>query len=468
MLYQILNLITPIIVTPYITRLLGSENLGIHSYYFSVASYFSIFILLGLNNYGTRVIASCQNDKNERSKNFINIYSFQLFCGILVSAVYILFILFVSNCRMISTIFLIYIAGTALDINWLYFGLEQFKTTAVRSITLKLLSVISVFVFVRTENDLYIYSLIISATYLLSQLWLWFSISKKIHFVRPSFAEIKRHIKPNFILFITVILISLYKIMDKIMLGIMTNYSEVAYYEASEKIIAVPLALITTLGTVMLPRSTNLTANKNESKVKKYILISIVFAMFVSTSMCFGIMGISGEFVPLFYGAGYEKSVPIYLALLPSCVFLAFANVIRTQYLLPNKMDRPYIISAAIGASVNIISNLLLIPYFQSVGAAIGTLLAEAAVCIYQSYSVRKNLEVAKYIKLSIPFVFAGLTMFAGLFYINIHTGNEVWNILIKIVIGIVLYMVIMIVYSLLYKLFTKKNWLPDEIKKIQ
>lgn len=122
------------------------------------------------------------------------------------------------------------------------------------------------------------------------------------------------------------------------------------------------------------------------------IYYSILFAMLMSSSFCFGIMGIAKEFVPFFYGKGYEKCILLFWILLPSCLFLAFANVIRTQYLLPHQMDIPYVISAFLGAFVNIILNFCLIPQYGALGAAVGTLIAEMVVCLYQSRQV-KNIS---------------------------------------------------------------------------
>ena len=464
--YQLLSIIAPLITTPYITRILGSERIGVHSYYYSVAVYFSLFILLGLNNYGTRTIASCGNNKVEFSKNFINIYVFQLFCGAVVSILYLLYAMLFSDNSIVSLILYIYVFGAILDINWFFFGLELFRLTSLRNILIKFLSVLAIFTFVKTENDLYIYTLIISLSYMLNQLFLWTFLKKYVTFTKPHLAEIKKHIKPDLTLFLTVLLVSLFKIMDKIMLGIMSGYNEVGFYEASEKIIAIPLSIITALGVVMLPRSSNFASNNDVPGLKKYIKISIVFAMFISSSMCFGIMSVSKEFIPLFYGEGFDECVYIYIALLPSCIFLAFANVIRTQYLLPNKMDRSYIISAALGAVANIVVNLLLIPSMGAVGAAIGTFVAEAAVCVYQVCSVRKYLDTTSYISASIPFIVSGIIMFIILYFFIPDMMNMPVSLIIKVVCGILIYFSLLSAYSYIYKAAFGKNWYAIDVIK--
>ena len=452
-LYQILAIIIPLITTPYISRILGSEKIGVYSYSFAIVTYFSLFVLLGLNNYGNRTIASVRNNKRELSNSFFEIYAFQLICGLIVSVAYLIYTFRISANPQISIIFYLYLLGSILDINWFFWGIEEFKLTTIRNAAIKILSTVSIFAFVRTAEDLKYYCAIISVSYLISQIYLWIVLRKYVSFFMPSIEGIKKHIKPNLFLFITVILVSLFKIMDKIMLGMISDYSEVGFYESSEKVIAVPTAIITALGAVMLPRSTFLFSNNKADEAKRYLKKSIVFAMLISTSLCFGLMSISKDFVPLFYGDGFDKCIVLYIVLLPSCIFLAFANVIRTQYLLPNKMDRSYILSALIGAIVNIIINLALIPLFGSIGAAIGTLCAEFAVCFYQVYAVKKQLPVIVYLKSAVPFIISGVIMFITLYFlISLPIENAIILLAVKIFIGAITYFFVLLLLSFLFR----------------
>ncbi|EOS7703702.1 polysaccharide biosynthesis C-terminal domain-containing protein, partial [Enterococcus hirae] len=251
------------------------------------------------------------------------------------------------------------------------------------------LSTVAIFLFVKKPSDINIYTLILSLSFLVSQILLWPYLIKKVYFYKPKLSEVVSHIKPNLFLFLTVVAVSIYRTMDKIMLGYLTDNLQVGYFESSEKIIQVPMLLITSLGMIMLPRMSNLANNKKSIESKKLINKSILFAMFLSSSLCFGIMGVASEFVPLFFGKGFETCIYLFWILLPSCLFLAFANVVRTQYVIPNKLDQIYVKSVFIGAIVNFLSNSLLIKNYYSIGAAIGTLLAEIAVCVYISYKIR-------------------------------------------------------------------------------
>ena len=169
-------------------------------------------------------------------------------------------------------------------------------------------------------------------------------------------------------------------------------------------------------------------------------------------------MGVSKEFVPLFYGAGYEKCISLFLILLPTCLFLAFANVIRTQYLLPHQMDRAYVISAILGAIVNVSGNIILIPNFGSIGASISTLLAETIVCIYQSNAVKRYQPIMLYVKKSMPFLFSGMIMFFVIFTITLPSSNIV-SLLIKIILGICIYFIVLMCQLIIYRIITKKTF---------
>jgi O-antigen/teichoic acid export membrane protein len=163
---------------------------------------------------------------------------------------------------------------------------------------------------------------------------------------------------------------------------------------------------------------------------------SISFAMFISTSICIGIMTVSKEFVPLFFGIGFDKCNTLFAIILPSCIFLAFANVIRTQYLLPRKRDVVYVLSLFSGAIVNLVANLVLIPRYASVGAAIGTLAAEITVCVFQSVSVLKEARIGKNILKSLPFIISGVIMFVTCHNYAPKFDNRVIGLLFKILIS--------------------------------
>ena len=297
------------------------------------------------------------------------------------------------------------------------------------------------------------------ASFLLSQIAVWPFVKKYTHFVKPTISEILNHIKPNLILFLPVIAVSLYKSMDKIMLGRMTDLKEVGFYQNSEKIIDIPESLIMALGTVMLPRMSNLVAKKDEKTGDKYIYLSILFAAFLSSSIGFGIAGVSPEFVPWYFGKGFEPCISIFAVLAPSTVFIALANVIRTQFLIPQHRDKIYVISVFLGAVVNILMNILLIPYLRATGAAIGTLTAEGVVCIYQFCMVCKEKDYLKPVIRAIPFLLSGIGMFVILKSFSLQFSSELVCIIVKTLIGAAIYLAISaVIYAIRRWIFKKSS----------
>ena len=448
--YQLLIFIIPMITTPYISRVLGSNGIGLYSFNNSIAYYFVIFTMLGLNNYGNREVARSRDNKKKLSKSFFSIYALQFICGIITNTMYLLYCVFISKNFILSISIWPFVLSAIFDINWFFFGIENFRFTVIRNVIIKILTTISIFVFVNEKSDVVSYCLILSFGMLLSNLSLWTLLNKYVDFYRPKLEEIRVHIRPNLLLFVTVLSVSLFKIMDKIMLGMISASSEVGLYESAEKIINIPTAFVLSLGTVMLPRMSNIVANKDDSKSTDLINKSIIFAVFLSTSFSFGIMAISKEFVPIFFGSGFEKCIYLLWILLPSSVFIAFANVIRTQYLLPNGDDKIYVISAIIGAVINLTVNYIMIPFLASIGATIGTLISEAVVCIYQSSKAKKALPINQYIKNSLPFLISGIVMFISLYNFNMHIA-DIYLMFIKIILGVVIYMVLLIIQLYLF-----------------
>ena len=435
--YQLLLIALPLVTTPYISRVLGADGVGIHSYSYTVANYFMLIAMLGVKNHGNRSIAAVRDDPETMSRTFWEIYGLQLLCSTLALGGYFVFTgVSEPENRIIFLIQSIYVLTGLLDISWLFFGLEKFKLTVTRNIIIKLLSLGCIFLLVKTRQDLWKYTLIVVLGTFFSQSYLWLHLKKVVHWTRPSLRSMTKHLKPELILFIPVIAVSLYKMMDKIMLRQMSSFAQVGFYENSEKILNIPTGIITALGTVMLPRMANLAAKSRIEESRRYIRLSMHLAAFLACGMAFGIAGISQELVPIFLGEEFLPCIVLLQILAPTVVFIAWANVIRTQYLIPNHKDTSYIISVVLGAVVNLIVNALLIPSMASTGAAIGTLCAEGAVCLCQSIQVRKVLPMGRYLWECIPYGLLGGAMLVLLRWICPMISSPIWSVAAGIAIG--------------------------------
>lgn len=443
LIYQILIIILPLITAPYISRILGTEGIGIYSYTYSVVYYFMLFAMLGLNNYGNRQIARVRDDYKKLAETFTSIYIMQLLISSIMIIAYIIYLtFFVKNNLNIATIQIIYLISTALDINWLFFGLEKFKLTVTRNTIIKLITVLCFFIFVKERTDLYLYTIIMSGSTFISQLSLWPYIKKYTKFVKVRLTDVVKHLKPCLILFIPVISVSLYKIMDKLMLGNMANMEQVGLYENAEKIVNVIVALITALGTVMLPKISNLIANKKYEEGKQYIKKSIDFTMIFSIPIVFGIMAVATTFAPIFFGDEFKASGEILQYLSVTTIFISIANIIRTQYLIPYGKDKSYIISVVIGAIVNIIINILLIPKYNAIGAAIGTVFAEFSVMLYQILAVKNEIDIYNYLKENFKYIILGAIMFGIVILVKDFFSNNLISLFMQVIVGIITYLV--------------------------
>ena len=438
---QILGNMLTLITSPYISRILGAEGIGIYSYNSSIAAYFVSFAMLGLNNYGNRTIAKVKGDKNQLSKMFCEIYVMQLGFAVLVSGIYLIYVISASV-SVVAAILFFYVASSAIDINWFFYGMELFKMTVTRNLVVRVLSVLCVFIFVKSESDVYLYVMIITASTVVSHLALWPYLKRYIILRPVGIRDICSHVKPNIILFIPAVAVSIYKLMDKVMLGTMSSMTQAGYYENSEKLIQIPIVLVTSLGTVMLPRMSNLVEMKAHDSEDRYMRKSFGLVMFLSTSMSFGIMAVADTFVPVYYGAGYEECIGLLQILMPCCIFIAFANVIRTQLLIPKQMDKIYIQSVSLGAVMNVVLNLFWIGRFQAFGVCLATLITEFSVCLYQAIKVRSIIDIRKYVLISVPFFMAGIIMYVVVLNLHFPEISQVAELIIRVLIGCVIYIV--------------------------
>lgn len=440
--YQILVIILPLITAPYVSRVLGADGLGTYSYIFSIVTYFGLFGMLGIANHGNRSVALVRDNRQKVSEAFSNTYIIQLCTTVIALLLYFLFIYcWFSGDKTIAYVESIIVLSYVLDITWFFFGLEQFAVTVTRNAIIKIATVVAIFIFVRSREDLWIYALIMSCGMLFSQIYLWLRIRKYADFCKPSWSQVKSNIKPVLMLFIPAIAYSIYKLLDKVMLGAMSSMSQVGLFDNAEKIINIPSSLITAFGTVMMPRITVLLGTGDEHRISYLNKISVRYFTLLVVGAAFGLAGICNVLAPVYFGSEFVGSAPIIAGLGFSLIFVTWANVIRTQYLIPNKLDKPYVISSVIGALANLAVNIILIPKFAGIGAMIGTIIAEFTVFFVQLILVRRSFPMSQYLQ-PVLFLFPiGMIMFAVVYWIGAYMGNTIITLIIQILVGGFLYL---------------------------
>lgn len=466
LVYQILAIILPLITSPYVARVLGAKSVGIYSKSQALANYFLLFAMLGVNNYGNRSIARVRNDRKTMSRTFWEIYSFQLITSVVVSSLYFVYCIFVSkNNTVIYMMQMFYVVSAVIDVNWCCFGLENFRLTTIRSMVVKVITVVAIFVFVRDDGDLWIYTIIMSSSFLVSNIVVWPYILKEVDFVKPKWKGIVCHIKPNMILFWPIIAVSLYNIMDKLMLGFFCNDEEVAFYTYSERIVTIPTTLILALDNVVMPRISNMYATEQKSdKIKKLMDSIMLFAMLMAAAFGFGLAGVAKVFAPWFYGKAFVKCGYFIRLLCPVIIVKTWAGALRTQYIIPTGKDKIYAFSLTAGAIVNLILNILLIPRMAGVGAIIGTIAAEFTVCFLQFYCCRKDIDIKGYMINGLSFCVVGGIMFFVVASMSSIASGAVKVLLAQIVVGGIVY----VIGATFYMIRIRKNpILVNEFLKI-
>lgn len=451
MIYQVVKIITPLITMPYLSRVLGAQRLGIYSYTYSVASYFVMFAVLGMSTYGVRLIAQAQDDRTKRSNLFWGAYCSEVIVSVLITAVYIVYATVLATHNIVALLWVFLVLSCSFDISWLYFGVEDFKRTTIRSLIVKTLDLLFIFLLVKSKNDLWLYVLIESLNYLFSQIILWPFLHEYVDWNPPKLSEVISHLKPSLVLFIPVIAISLYTTMNRVLLGNLSSLEQTAFYDYASRMCSIPSAIVTAFGTVMLPRmSSEFSLGKNDAALK-LIQISLWVMLLGAFALSFGIVGIADEFIPLFLGNGFEGVKKPLLIICWEIPVICCSNVIGRQYMLPNNRDQDYTITVCCGALSNIVACLLLIPSFGAIGAAIGTVIAELTVLVVQLVVTCDTLPFIRYAMRCIPFIMIGAVMtFIMRFVAPILQeliGSSAIMLLLEFFIGASVYIILTLIY---------------------
>lgn len=466
LIYQVLTLILPLITTPYISRVLGAEGIGIYGYTNSIVTYFILFGSLGVALYGQREIAYAQENPEKRMKTFVEIVSFRFITVFIAILIYFFAFMIQGEYKAYYSILLFALAAAAFDISWFFQGLEEFKKTVMRNIIVRLTSVTLVFVFVKNPSDLSKFILIYSLTDFIGNLSLWLYLPKYFKGQKIKNVNLLMHIYPIIMLFIPQIANQIYNMLDKTMIGyIISDKSEVGYYEQAQKVIRLLITVVTSLGVVMIPRMASTFASGDKEKVNEYMKKSFNFVFFLSFPLIFGIISISKEFVPIFFGQGYDKAVILINIISPVVLLMGIANVIGTQYLLPTKRQKEYTISIIVGLIVNFILNWILITKWDSIGASIATVLSQLVVDIFQLNNIKNEVDLKSIFKVSIKYLFAGMLMFVLCQIVKIFNLANAISIMVQIIVGAIVYFGTLIILKdeYLYSFILK---LTDVIKR--
>lgn len=447
LIYQVLVLISPLITIPYISRVLGAENIGIYSYTLSITAYFILFGALGMSLYAQREIAYNQDNPPKYSLIFWEMVLLRIITMSISILIYYFTIIKYGTYQLYYKILILEILGNCIDITWFFQGLEEFKKIVKRNVIIKLISITCTFAFVKTSNDLVIYFIIYVLTLLIGNLSLWLYFPRFLVKIDIKKMNIFRHLKPTISLFIPQVAVQVYTILDKTMVGtIVQEKAEVGYYDQSQKIIKIALSVVTSLGTVMLPRIANNYIKNEKEAVRVYMEKSFNLIFLLSFPMMFGVLAVSGRFVPVFFGQGYDRVIILMNIISPIFILIGLSNVIGAQYLLPTKRQKEYTISVVSGAILNFVANMCLIWKLKAVGASIGTVIAEIAVTSVQLYFVRKDFKIKDLIKMSKNYIISSVIMFGVCCVTGMIIKDNLIATVLEVLIGIITYFACLII----------------------
>lgn len=467
--YQILSIFVPLITMPYLTRTLGPSGMGMYSWSTSIANYFVLFATMGITIYGNREIAY-QANKTQQKKVFVEVQLLHTLFAMTTIIAYVVFVYAASKsivtfrhgflALMIQSLLIL---AAALDISWFFMGIEDFKKTVVRNTFVRILNVILIFVLVRSQSDTLIYIFLIALTQVLGNASMWLYLRKYFEGVSVERLNVFRHVKPTFLLFLPTIATQLYVQLNRTMLPLFSNgnTAPTAYYDNADKILKIVLALLTSMGTVMMPRMANEFSKGNLSNIRDSINKSMEFMTMLAMPFMFGFFVIGKGLTIWFLGKSFSETGTVIIVLAPILVFIAWTNVIGLQFMMATNQGREYTISVSIGAVFNILLNFVLIPLAGVIGAAVATVLSEFIVLAAQIWLVKNKLTVTDLFSGQIAYLISAMVMFVvlKLLAVFITTNTFVGTTVFVVVGGIIYFAGLSVAKPRLFKIILEKIW---------
>jgi O-antigen/teichoic acid export membrane protein len=445
LILQFVMMVLPLISIPYVSRILGADGIGAYSFTLSLTQYFIIFGTLGTSLYGNRQIAYVRDDADELAKTFSAIFVVRAITTTVALGLYFFIFNTTDALRTLRLIQSLHIVSAIFDVTWLFIGLEDFKRIVTRNLVIRILGLSSIFIFVKTPEDVVIYTLINVGISLMSAVVMWLYVPKAIKKISIDISSIKLHLWPILRLFVPQIASQIYVLLDKTMIGFLSSLTQVGYYTQADRIIKSILELITALGVVMLPRMSHIFSKGDHSAMDEYLNKHMITVAYVSIPIVFGLAAISNEFVPLFFGPNFKPVILIMMMIAPVLLFISLSSVLGVQYLLPSNRINEFTISIVAGALINLVLNFLLIPRLLAIGAVIGTLMAEFTVMSIQLYFLHGKLELKIIGRNYLNFATAALLMFAVVRFAAVVFPVSIYLIFVQVMIGFAVYFIVLL-----------------------
>jgi len=389
--------IVSLLIFPYISRILGVDNIGIVGFVDTTINYFVIFATLGINTVGIRSIAACGNDREKRSQVFSALIVWSFIFTVTVCIIYIIAILSVPRLCEHKELYYIGLSKllfTPFLIEWFYTGIENFKYITIRSIIIKILYAVSVIVFVKNVDDLAIYFLLTSLVIVISSL-INILYSKNFISLRLTNLKLKQYVKQILSLGMFQILISMYTIFNVIFLGFVSNDTEVGYYYTALKLFVIIIGFLIAFTSVMLPRMSSLLAEDNKVAFNSMIIKSFNALFTFCFPLLIGATVLAPQIIWIMSGQGYAGAIVPMQIMMPLLLIVGFSQINVIQVLIPMRKEKVLLIITTVVACVGVTLNFLLVPKYAAIGTAVVYFLSECTQAVIGLiYSTRKKLFV--------------------------------------------------------------------------
>ncbi|MDT2612648.1 oligosaccharide flippase family protein [Enterococcus dongliensis] len=408
--FQVMKIIVPIITIPIVSQALGPSGVGLYNYTNSIAQYFVLVASLGVAMYGNREIALAYNREENISVLFLELFFFKAIFTIVVLFVYLVTVSFFEN-RFILYVQGITILAVLFDISWFFMGIEDFKKTSICNVIVQSITFVAIVLFVKSRSDLIIYTFIQVAGQLISQSLVWLFIKQHIVFEKVSLGNVFKHLRGSIEFFLPEVAIILYTNLNKTVLGVILGSAAVGYYTNSVTINTVFITVITTLDLVLLPHMSSLFAKDNTERIIQLMEKTLHLQLFFSIPIMFGMLTVYDKLIPWFFGNKFlfmNYIVPFFSVLI---VIIPLGSSLATQYLIPIGQVNKYNRSVTIGAGINMVGNLILLPLFGFFGAVFSNILAEFFVTFVRMRSFLKQTEFKFDLKKIISYILSGWVM---------------------------------------------------------
>lgn len=398
-LLNVSNVLFPFITTPYVSKVLGVENIGIVNFAITYASYFVMVAMLGVPTYGMRVIASYQISGNDnRQAVFIELSTIIFIFSLIVSSIYVISIfaipqLYEQKDFLLVAGLTVYLAS--LNIEWYFGGRERFKLITVRSLVVKVAMTAGMFIFVRTRQDIMPYLLLMVGATLLNHVWNWIYLLrydwKKVEWNTLRF---KYHIKPLLMLFSATLAINIYTMLDTIMLGFLSDYNQVGYYTSAMKISRIVMPLVTAMSPVVFARVSALKESGETVQIKQILHNSFSYMYTLAVPLTIGLVVLSPRFVPMFFGPEFMPAILPMQLLALLVIIIGISNVYGTQMVQAMGHDKQFLMAVIFGTIINFTLNMLLIKPYGAIGASVASIAAEIVVLVIMAIFAHRIINL--------------------------------------------------------------------------